>query len=99
MSGSAGPPDLATAQAPSCWPTVTESHPKAQFADAIEQAPYMQCLHTWLLTPYKASSFDKLMPSFELPFPPATWCYPPVSGISCALQDPLQKSVGVVGLN
>lgn len=31
----------------------------------------MQCVHTWLLTLYKAISFDKLMPRFELPSPPA----------------------------
>lgn len=66
------PPDLAMAQAPSCWPTVSESHPKPRFTDDTEHASCTQCLHTSLLTPHKAISFDKLLPSFELPLPPAT---------------------------
>jgi len=91
MSGSADPADLARAQAPRRWPVVTESHPKPQFADDTEQASRRQRIHTASLTPYKAVSFDKLMPKFELPSPPATWCCTHISGICCALQDPPQK--------
>lgn len=100
MLGSVGPPDLVMAQDPSCWPAVTESHPKPHFADDIEQASYMLCIHTWLLAPYKAISFDKLMPRFELPSPPL-----PQSGVTSiflASAVPCRtppESVGSVGLN
>lgn len=97
MSGSADPTDLAIAQAPSYWPTATKPDPKPYFADDIEQASYMRCIHTWLLTPYKAISFDKLTPRFEVPSPPATWRYL-VLAFAVPCRTP-PESVGSVGLN